>query len=69
MVKNSFWKKKHAGKKKPWLFDVSYEGVVKELLEPWPYGHLGLQQREAQLVRDLEEWIAEEDRRIRKAAQ
>ena len=67
VIKNSFWKKRHAGKKKPWLFDVSFDGIVKELLEPWPYGHLTPEQKEKQLIEDLEVWIAEQERLDRKA--
>lgn len=53
VVKNNFWKY-GSEKKKPWLFDISYDGIIKELLEPWGGGDI---------VKQAEQWIQKQERK------
>lgn len=39
VIKNNFWKY-GCKEKKPWLFDISFAGIEKELLEPWDGGDI-----------------------------
>jgi len=60
VIKNNFWGvdvKKGVTYQKPYLFDISYEGICNEMLKPW--GPVKLSEVTETIIKEAEEWLKE----------